>query len=147
MAYPNCLAADCYEGTINGIQVEWHGNAKMRLEAHAAAKSGDPQTLKAATEHFSYESAVRLGRTSMTIMGAMHSTTTNILTGVPVADEVHISVTFKPGNMKVHVYLDNVTEGPTAFDDVTVKGESVVKRNQTAPDPTLSTGSYPFKPT
>lgn len=44
-------------------------------------------------------------------------------------DPDHISLVMKSGGWKVHVYFDNIGHGPTAFDNLTVKGESVVKRN------------------
>lgn len=68
MAYTHTLPANDYKGEIEKISIDWHENARGRLSGQAALKGGDVATLKAATEHFAYLSAVRLERHSVKIL-------------------------------------------------------------------------------
>ncbi|KAM5456900.1 hypothetical protein MaudCBS49596_001142 [Microsporum audouinii] len=112
----------------------------MRLPTQALTRKGDERTLKAATEHLAYGCAVRLGKTWIRIMG-LHSTTTLLSTGETFSDDEHISIMVKQGDFDIQIYLDDIGEGPTAFDNLRMKGESVMKRSKLRQD--LSTGTYP----
>ena len=71
------------------------------------------------------------------------------------SDLNHISAQFsdcvpgglaQSGRYKVHVYLDGVETGATAYDNVRVAGERVNKQNKKGRDTLsveLSTGTYP----
>ncbi|KAK2798276.1 hypothetical protein FQN50_008881 [Emmonsiellopsis sp. PD_5] len=141
MAYPNRLAEHSYEGHIDGIHVEWADNAKTRLDEKAKDLRGNPTTAKAATEHLAHSCAKRLGKDRIRILGTFHNTTTFL--GQTRPDDYHVSIVVKPGQWKVHIYVDGLADGPTAFDNLTIKGESIMKPKITVRDPTLSIGDLP----
>lgn len=43
---------------------------------------------------------------------------------------MHLTTKTRSGGMRAHIYADNVGEGPTAFQNVHMKGESVVKKEK-----------------
>ena len=58
--------------------------------------------------------------------GTFHETTKRA--GQSKPDEIHLTVKVRPGGMRVHIYADNVGKGSAAFENVRMKGESVVNR-------------------
>lgn len=88
------------------------------------------------------------------LRGAPHAFTTNSSTGSSKVDLDHVSGQFsaarpdglaRKGRYKVHVYLNNVGVGKTAYDNVGVDGERVVQKNK-GPDTLrrdLCKGKYP----
>ncbi|KAH7168152.1 uncharacterized protein B0J16DRAFT_419435 [Fusarium flagelliforme] len=149
MSYPYCLPADSYKGDINSIRVRWEGQAMSRLQSKAVSAAAPLHTLKALSENFVYLLAYRLGNADALITAAPHETTTNSATGVTEANKNHISAQIQGrqsgGRKKVHIYLEGVGRGPGGYDNVSVKGESVmVKRGKrTVLDTSLSSGTYP----
>ncbi|KAK2756952.1 hypothetical protein FQN54_004920 [Arachnomyces sp. PD_36] len=143
MSFPNCLAADCYEGDINGIGLEWADNAKSRLPEHASQRGLNATPVKALTEHLAHSTAVRLGKNRVRIMGTLHDTTTISGTGETKQDELHITIKVMPGRWNVHIYVEGIGQGEAALDNVKVRGESVVRPGQITRDADLSTGILP----
>ncbi|KAL4914832.1 hypothetical protein BDW62DRAFT_204196 [Aspergillus aurantiobrunneus] len=68
MSFPNRLPADSYEGTIDGISVQWRSNAIENLPDNADTFMVDAAALKGATEHLAHASAKRLGKETVRIM-------------------------------------------------------------------------------
>ena len=68
MSFPNCLSADSYEGTIDGITIRWGPSAIDALPRDARAFEVDQVALKGATEHVVHASAKRLGKTGVKIL-------------------------------------------------------------------------------
>lgn len=63
--------------------------------------------------------------------------TTDAATGQTQEDDFHVMIKARPGDLKVHIYVQGMGDGPTAF----MKGGSVVKNGNG--DATLSTGTLP----
>ncbi|KAM5450144.1 hypothetical protein MaudCBS49596_004518 [Microsporum audouinii] len=124
------------DGTIKGIQLRCHYGARERLNTNAGCMGADPQKLKAVTERLAYACALRLERTGISILYDRLSTT--MYNGETIEDEPHITLILRPGQWKVHIYV-NVLAGE--LDNVTMKGESVLRNGVL--DATLSTGTYP----
>lgn len=154
MSYQYCLGENEFTGNLHGIQLIWGPTAITRLPQDAD-KLGVPQrTLKSLTENFNYLCARRLGCDQVNILGAPHAFTTNSSTGSSKVDLDHVSGQFsaarpdglaRKGRYKVHVYLNNVGVGKTAYDNVGVDGERVVQKNK-GPDTLrrdLCKGKYP----
>lgn len=143
MAYPHSLATDVYYGRINQIDVSWHETAKARLPINALLRRGDASTLKSAVEHFAYSSATRLGKERVTIRHENEDETRcDIAQAVSRPDAISLIVS--PGQWRVHVCLDGIGNGPAAFDNITMTGESVVLKGKNTRHPDLSVGVLPL---
>ncbi|KAJ5274592.1 hypothetical protein N7497_005195 [Penicillium chrysogenum] len=68
MSFPNCLPANSYEGTIDGITIRWGPNAIGKLPLDAGSFQVDPVALKGATEHVAHACGKRVGRTGVKIL-------------------------------------------------------------------------------
>ncbi|WEW60861.1 hypothetical protein PRK78_006349 [Emydomyces testavorans] len=130
MAFPNHLAEDCYDGAIDGIQLGWSNSAKSWLGGQAAKSKVDRNALKAVTEHLLHRSAKRLGQDRARVIARPHDTTTDMATGMMHENQFHVSGILRPGRLMVHIYLSDLGEGPSGFDNLKVTRESVVKRHQ-----------------
>lgn len=70
-AYPKSPSANLHQGVVNGITRKWADNARGRMAIMHYATMGrgtGPITLKAATEHLSYNCVTRLGKDRARIM-------------------------------------------------------------------------------
>jgi hypothetical protein len=65
--YPRSLELGVWEGSIGNVQIRWKDAAKNRLSSEASAQGADPAIMKALTEHFLYEIAVRRGNTAVAV--------------------------------------------------------------------------------
>lgn len=68
MAFPCCLDPDCFDGEVNGISIIWTEVAKSRLPDNATILEVDLVLVKAATEHFACQTALRLGKSYVQIV-------------------------------------------------------------------------------
>ncbi|KAL4788780.1 hypothetical protein BDV19DRAFT_77872 [Aspergillus venezuelensis] len=138
MAHTNHLPQNIWEGAVDGITINWHPNAKKRLEEHAEDLDAEAEALKHATEHFAHACAKRLGKTSLKIIGSFHLSTT-LRSGEVLPDNCHSSIGLSPGGHTAHIYT-NLTKG-MAMADMQAVGEGVWKRNKIIYE--LSWGEYP----
>ncbi|KAI1952772.1 hypothetical protein LOZ57_000854 [Ophidiomyces ophidiicola] len=142
-----CLKADEFRGTVgegeNAIEIAWKNNAQSRLDGDAKKLKTTSDRVKAVTEHLVYHSALRLKKPTSYILGALNDTTTSARTGLSTPDPLHTTVTFRPGKLIAHIYVGNCGEGETAFDNLTVEGESVVDPDKREQVESLSIGTYP----
>ncbi|PGH17441.1 hypothetical protein AJ80_04811 [Polytolypa hystricis UAMH7299] len=130
MAYPNRLAADIYDGDIDGI--------RDRLDEDADARAADRSSLKAITEHLAHACAKRLQKSRVRILAARDESSSE-----RHPPPISIFVAVMPDQWKVHIYIAGIAKGPTAFDNLTVKGEGVKKPRTNNWDPILSIGTLP----
>ncbi|KAI2026246.1 hypothetical protein LOZ48_005127, partial [Ophidiomyces ophidiicola] len=125
-----CLKVDEFSGTIgegeNAVEIKWKDKAQDRLTNNAEQLATTRDLVKAIAEHLAYHAALRLKKPKAVILSGLNNTTTNVKTGVVSADLLHATVSFKPGKLVAHIYVGNCGEGETAFDNLTVDGESVV---------------------
>lgn len=77
--------------------------------------------------------------------GSPHRTTFNSTTLATLDDDVHITAQLqggvRGGRKKVHIYLEGLQDGAAAYDNVSVKGESVMRGSTR--DMSLSNGNLP----
>ena len=59
--YSNRLAADVYDDNIGDVQIRWGPAAQTWLQNETLSKGVSIATVKALTEHFTYELAARIG--------------------------------------------------------------------------------------
>ncbi|KAL4963730.1 uncharacterized protein BDV14DRAFT_201458 [Aspergillus stella-maris] len=137
MAHTNHLSQNIWEGAVDGITINWHPNAKKRLEEHAEDLDAEAEALKHATEHFAHACAKRLGKTSLKIMlvSLVHHTAQRR----GPSGQLSSSIGLSPGGHTAHIYT-NLTKG-MAMADMQVVGEGVWKRNKIIYE--LSWGEYP----
>ncbi|KAI1920172.1 hypothetical protein LOZ65_004207 [Ophidiomyces ophidiicola] len=163
-----CLKVDEFSGTIgegeNAVEITWKDKAQDRLTDNAEQLATTRDRVKAIAEHLAYHTALRLKKPKAVILYTQHfhiyismetklifsrnglnNTTTNIKTGVVSADLLHVTVSFKPGKFVAHIYVGNCGEGETAFDNLTVDGESVVDGRVNCLIKSLSVGTYPIR--
>lgn len=65
--YPNSLASDVWEGLVGNVAIKWGSNQQTRAINEAATEGVELSTVKAMTEHFLYNLAVRLGHTKISV--------------------------------------------------------------------------------
>lgn len=65
--YPRSLGLGVWDGSIGNVTIRWKEAAKERLSAEASVQGADQATMKALTEHFLYEIAVRRGNTAVAV--------------------------------------------------------------------------------
>ncbi|KAL2813009.1 hypothetical protein BJX63DRAFT_432297 [Aspergillus granulosus] len=141
MSTPISLPTTSYEGNIDGVSIMWSSNAIDRIPINAVSVDVDQLALKSVTERVALASAKRLNKTKVKILGTFHKTTTIRSTGKTENHPCHCTVSLNPGDATVHIYAK--VDKETDLDALEVEGESVVPKGKTAPDPALSTGSYP----
>ncbi|OJJ89635.1 uncharacterized protein ASPGLDRAFT_21717 [Aspergillus glaucus CBS 516.65] len=110
-AYPKSPSANLHQGVVNGITQKWADNAKGRMAIMHYATMGrgaGPISLKAATEHLSYNCVTRLGKDRARIMGSFHDITTDAATGRTQEDDFHVTIKARPGDLRVHIYVQGM---------------------------------------
>lgn len=67
MSSQNCLPSNSYEGQIGQINFRWSESGRNNIQKGPSDYKAPVATFKAVTEHFVYDSAVRLGAVKVTI--------------------------------------------------------------------------------
>ncbi|KAG9500770.1 hypothetical protein J7337_006450 [Fusarium musae] len=132
-SYSNSLSPSSWDGSIGSIRIRWSSDAPSRIEEHVGNTGVPVSTIKAMSEHFAHATAQRIGSDQIVIHGSPHRESLNSATGEISQDDLHISATATGGGAgqnKVHIYLSGVGQGPTAYNNVRVRGETVLKRNK-----------------
>ncbi|KAG5743979.1 hypothetical protein H9Q70_013306 [Fusarium xylarioides] len=130
-SYSNSLSPNSWDGTVGSVRIRWSPDAPNRILEHAGNIGAHVSTIKAMSEHFAYATAQRIGSDQIVIQGSPHRESLNSATGEVSQDDIHISANATGGGAgqnKVHIYLYGVGQGSTAYDNVRVRGETVLKR-------------------
>jgi len=151
MSYPNRLPYDSWDGHIGQVRVKWSKAGPQRVIQFAADNGVSVQTAKALCEHLSHATAHRLGNDNAVIQyskpisssittclinvyrSAPHTESINSVTGVVSQDDLHIGVDTTGGGggkNKTHIYIGGVGAGSTAYDNIWVRGENVMRRTK-----------------
>ncbi|KAH7317632.1 hypothetical protein BKA65DRAFT_599642 [Rhexocercosporidium sp. MPI-PUGE-AT-0058] len=132
--YPRSLGLGVWDGSIDNVTIRWKEATKERLSKEAAVQGIDQATMKALTEHFLYETAVRRRNTAVALRAVPHDFT--IDSSHPEngrkPDPNHVSGELSGGpngKRDVHVYLGNLGTGNGKYDNATVVGESLTRKS------------------
>ncbi|KAF2816701.1 uncharacterized protein BDZ99DRAFT_471910 [Mytilinidion resinicola] len=142
--YSNRLAANVYDASIGTIRVRWGLAAQQRLLTEAANKGILVDTMKALTKHFTYLIAVRVGAVTAVIKSPPKDFSVDSLIKAQCSGHEHITAELT-GKKKAHVYLTGKGSGATAYDNMSMSGESIMTSQGAAGyaiDASLSTGTY-----
>ncbi|KAH9207632.1 hypothetical protein DL95DRAFT_482544 [Leptodontidium sp. 2 PMI_412] len=112
--YPRNLGLGARDGSMGNFTIIWQEAAKERLYAEAAVQGIDQATMKALTQHFLYELAVRRGNTAVAVRTMFQVS----------------SVEVQNGTRDVHVYLGNLGTGSRKYDNAAVVRESLTKKSK-----------------
>jgi hypothetical protein len=152
MSYTNILSSGSWDGRVGSIRIRWSNSGAQRLLEFARDNRVSAETVKALCEHFGYATAYRLGNDQAVLSyvnprsrhvttflinnnrrGPPHKDSVNSANGQVSADDLHVRVNTNGGGggtYKVHIYIDGVGQGTTAYDNVHVRAESVMKRTK-----------------
>ncbi|KAI1313354.1 hypothetical protein F5Y03DRAFT_390373 [Xylaria venustula] len=141
--YYYCLPPNADSGVISGVEVRWQKSSfTNKLDEQVARTDAPREILKALTEHVLVEFCKKTGNNKIKITAPPHRFTIDSKDGSKRGESMeHVSADLSgPYPGKSHVYI----RAP-GYDwyQMSAVGATIVLKNQTQVDPTLSWGEYP----